>query len=145
MRHVIRFTLFLAFGLAAASALADAPLPPPSVVSVCSADQAFCAISDPAANMTAVRAGRNGSTLWQIPGWHRYLYLSHSGESLVVEFDGGNLLPADASPQSAMLQFYVKGNLVRTVLLREWFPDPSHIQKTVSHLYWGDVEGFTEK
>ena len=144
MRHALQVSFCVVVASVPHLATADAPLPPPAAFSVCSKSHSYCAYSDPALNKTVVRASDSSSVLWELPGWHRHPFVSDSGEALVLGYEGANLVPIEASGQEQMLRFYVKGALVRTVVLSEWFTDPSIIPLTVSHRSWGQFVGFTD-
>ncbi|HEL3831553.1 TPA: hypothetical protein UMX25_000549 [Stenotrophomonas maltophilia] len=103
--------------LAASPALADAPLPPPERFTACSPARNLCADSDPALNSTRVTPQASGQEAWLIPGWHRWLFPSDDGESVVVGYEGMNLVPVDVTLSEPVLLFYNRGRLVRTVTL----------------------------
>lgn len=129
--------------LLAASARADAPLPPPEAIEQCSANGAHCATADPVANRIDVyRKGTPGTPLWSVPGWARVFHVSDSGRHLVTCFGGVNLLPLDYKRDEPMLTFYDRGRLVRSVTLAELVPDLTKLRRTVSHYEWGRCVGF---
>lgn len=115
---------------------ADAPLPPPAKVVQCSASGAVCAESDPATDRTVVRRRGVSQPLWSVHGWHRWLFVSNDGQSLVAAYDGLNLVPANSDLRLEVLRFYVRGKLVRTVRLGDLYADRSELVRTVSHLAW---------
>lgn len=84
----------------------------------------------------------SGNILWKIPGWHRWLFVSDDGESVVVGYDGMNLVPLDVTLDEPVLFFYHRGNLVRTVTLKDFYRSKSQLRRTVSHFAWGHVPGF---
>ena len=126
----------------ASPALADTPLPPPEKLTVCSADRNLCATSDPATNVTLVSPQAPGQQSWSIPGWHRWLFLSDDGESVVVGYDGMNLVPVDVTLSEPVLFFYNRGRLVRTVKLDQLYQRKSQLRRTVSHFAWVHNIGF---
>ena len=81
---------------------------------------------------------RRGSTdaLWSIEGWHRWLFVSDDGASVVVAYDGLNLVPADSTLKLEVLRFYKRGQLVRTMRLGDLYRDKAQLRRTVSHLAW---------
>jgi hypothetical protein len=123
------------------SLAADAPLPPPATIEVCSPNGHYCAVADPAKHAIAIRAHGATAILWALPEWHRSFGLSNDGEILVVGPDGLNLLPLDVTPTEPILRFYRRGKLFRTVALRDLLPDLKLLQRTVSHFAWGSLRG----
>src|SRR6478735_3535736 len=103
------------------SAHADAPLAPPVSLTVCSPNKQFCAVSDPVDNTTRLSSGPSRKVLWSISGWHRWLFVSDDGESVVVGYDGMNLVPVDVTLQEPVLLFYHRGELTRTVTLGDLY------------------------
>jgi hypothetical protein len=125
--------------------IADTPLPPPALVTRCSANRNHCATADPQADTLTVYEMRGTVRLdpvWSLKGWERDFYLANGGDDMVVCFSGLNLLPLDYKPDWPMLKFYHRGTLVRRVLLRDLILDRSKLQRTVSHYYWGRCRGF---
>jgi hypothetical protein len=139
---LVRPLLAIAFAFAASGARADEPLPAAKKHTVCSPSKKFCAVSDPKKNITTVTAKKGGKALWSIPGWHRSLFVSDNGESLVVGYNGLNLVPVDVTLAEPMLRFYKRDKLVRMVTLGEFYKHKSQLQPTVSHLAWGHIQGF---
>ena len=142
MRLLLTSSILL---LAATAATADAPLPPPALVTRCSVDKRHCATADPRADSLTVHEmsdGKRGKRLWSLKGWEREFELANGGEDLVVCYSGMNLLPVDYSPEWPMLKFYHRGELVRQVLLRDLILDVSKLKRTVSHYHWGQCMGF---
>jgi hypothetical protein len=115
---------------------ADEPLAPPEVLTVCSLTKQFCAVSDPTESITRFSSQRSHKTLWSIPGWHPWLFVSDDGESVVVGYDGMNLVPVDVALTEPVLFFYLRGTLVRTVTLGELYQRKSQLRRTVSHYAW---------
>lgn len=140
-RNLVLLAAVIAALGAARSLSADAPLPPPSPIEVCSPNGRFCAVADPAKKSIAVRAAKEATPLWSLPEWHRSFGLSNDGEVLVVGPDGLNLLPLGVGPGEPILRFYRRGKLIRAVVLRDLFPDLKLLQRTVSHLAWGSLQG----
>jgi len=130
--------------LAGANVHADEPLPPPEVLTVCSITKQFCAVSDPTKNITRVSSQRSPKTLWSIPGWHPWLFVSDDGESVVVGYDGMNLVPENVALTEPVLFFYFRGELVRTVALGELYRRKSQLIRTVSHYAWVSSIGYNK-
>lgn len=135
----------LALFLAPGPGLADAPLAAPALKTVCSPNGVYCAVMDPNTSLTRVhRAGRANETLWSMTGWFRVAALSDDGKHLVTGYDGMNLLPLDYAPDTVVLTFHKRGEVIRRVKLSDVVGDLAKLQPTVSHLYWGHYVGFNE-
>ena len=119
--------------------LADEPMPPPERETTCSSTGKVCAISDPAINATAVFPKTSRQAPWAIPGWHRWLFVSDDGESVVVGHSGMSLLPLDVTLEEPVLFFYNKGKLIRKVTLGELYQSTSQLMPTASHLAWAET------
>ena len=126
----------------ASPALADTPLPPPEKLTACSPARKLCATSDPVTNVTLVSPQPPGQASWQIPGWHRWLFPSDDGESVVFGYGGMNLVPVDVTLSQPVLLFYNSGRLVRTIKLDQLYERKSQLQRTVSHFAWVYSIGF---
>jgi hypothetical protein len=130
--------------LAPLPAAADEPLAKPWPKTVCSANQAYCAVMDSASWTTDVRVGEAGPVLWSLAGWFRLAALSDDGQTLVAGYDGMNLLPLDYSPDMVILTFYRRGAPVAEVTLDDVIDDFAALERTVSHYNWGHYLGFDE-
>ena len=126
----------------ATSAFADTPLRQPEKLTVCSSTKNLCAFSDPTSDTTVVSPA-DGST-WVIPGWHRWLFVSDDRESVVVGYNGMNLVPVDVTLKEPVLFFYNRGTLVRTVTLGDLYKNKSQLRRTVSHYAWAHVVGLNK-
>lgn len=136
MSNPMKTCLALMALLIAAPALADAPLPAPETVTVCSSNGLACATSDPVAGVTSVPSPTSMQKPWTIPGWHRWLFVTDDGVSLVVGHSGMNLVPADVSRSEPVLLFYNREVLSRAVTLGDLYAETSGLQRTVSHFVW---------
>jgi len=130
--------------LSTSSAFADEPLPPPEKMTVCSPTKNLCAMSDPTSSKTFVSSQPPKGKSWVIPGWHRWLFVSDDGESVVVGYDGMNLAPLDVSLDEPVLYFYHHGKLVRTMTLKDFYGSKSQLRRTVSHLAWVNTIGINK-
>lgn len=117
-------------------ASADAPLAAPKKYTECSSSKKICATSDPKKNITHIFAIDSKKILFSIPGWHRWLIVADDGKSVVVGFDGLNLVPADVTLQEPVLFIYNQGKLVRSVNLGDLYQSKSQLIRSSSHLYW---------
>ncbi|MFB3129239.1 MAG: hypothetical protein ACE1Y7_05995, partial [Lysobacteraceae bacterium] len=72
-------------------------------------------------NSTRVTPQASGQDAWLICGWHRGVFPSDDGESVVVGCEGMNLVPADVTLSEPVLHFYNRGRLVRTVTLDQLY------------------------
>ena len=131
--------------LLACTARADAPLPPPAVVTACSPDQRFCATADPQRNVVALFSRGSRTALWSLPGWHRYFFVANGGEHIIVGPDGLNLLPLNTKLSDPLLTFFRREATVRVVSVGALFPALSSLKRTVSHYYWGFIVGVSPK
>lgn len=124
---------------------ADTPLPAPKPKEVWSPNKHYCAVMDPRQMTTIVyRVGAGGqrARLWAMYGWFRVAHLANDGEHLVAGHPGVNLLPLDVSMDDVMIYFFRRGELIRTVALRELVPKAEDLKKTASHYVWGSYLGF---
>ena len=128
--------------LCASQARADSPLPAPARLTMCSPSKTYCAVSDPDTNLTVVSARNSNEALWRIPGWHRWVFVSDDGKSVVTGYGGMNLVPRDVKMDEVVLRFYHRGALVRSVRLGDLYRNKSQLRETVSHYHWGYVSGF---
>jgi hypothetical protein len=133
MKIIFTYALLI---MLSTNALADEPLPQPSEVIACSASGDFCATSNPLQKVTSVRHKGAEDVLWTLPGWHRWLFVSNDGESVVVGYDGMNLVPQNSTLDVPVLFFYHHGRLVRTVKLSDLYQRKSQLNKTASHFAW---------
>jgi hypothetical protein len=136
--HLVNLLLCCAIS---AVALADSPLPAPSLITNCSASGKFCAESNPTTRITSIRAKGSQKTLWSIKGWHRSFTISDDGQSLVIGYSGGNLVPIDVTLKEPMLSFYQREKLIRVVTLGDLVKSKAELSPTVSHLHWGNIVG----
>lgn len=128
------------------SAVADEPLDAPQGYTVCSPSGVFCADLDPQKAITRVyRRGQDADDLWVMDGWFRQAALADDGKTLVIGYDGLNLLPLDYHEDDSILWIYYRGRLIRAVALSEVIEDFSSLQRTVSHYLWGHYVGFDEE
>ncbi|MGH8037712.1 MAG: hypothetical protein ACREPC_04960 [Stenotrophomonas sp.] len=118
------------------AAFADTPMPPPELQTTCSASKVICAVSDPATNATVVSSRVPTPRSWTIPGWHRWVFPSDDGVSVVVAYGGMNLVPRNVELTEPVLFFYNEQQLVRTVRLGDLYRRKGKLQRTVSHYAW---------
>ena len=140
MKRLLAFLVVFLTG----PALADTPLPPPEELTICSPTRKVCATSDPATNNTRVAPQVSQQKAWIIPGWHRWLFVSDDGQSVVVGYHGMNLVPVDVTLKEPVLFFYNKGQLVHTVTLGDLYKRKSQLERTVSHLAWAHIPGINK-
>jgi hypothetical protein len=121
------------------AAQADEPLAAPAVVTTCSTSQTYCAISDPDSNLTVVSVKGSKKSKWQFPHWHRWLFVSNDGNTVVAGYDGMNLVPENISLDEPVLFFYHRGTAaVQTIKLGDLYRSKSDLRPTVSHYAWVD-------
>ena len=131
----------LALFAAAEFALADAPLRPPEKYTVCSSNQAFCAVADPAVDSVSVFARGAANPIWSLKPWHRQVFLANDGDHLVIGPPGLNMIPLDAKAADPLLVFMNRKAVVRIVPVGELFPNLASLRRTASHYAWGNVIG----
>jgi hypothetical protein len=128
----------------ASPVFADSPQPAPAKVTVCSSTKNLCVLSDPASNTTVVSQQVPKGRTWTISGWHRWLFVSDDGESVVIGYGGMNLVPIDVTLQEPVLLFYNRGKFMRSVTLGDLYTSKSQLQRTVSHFVWAQSLGFNK-
>ncbi|MCL2309661.1 MAG: hypothetical protein FWC42_05215 [Proteobacteria bacterium] len=129
-----RFLIFVLIFVSGV-AQADTPLPPPEKTRTCSPSGAFCAASDPKTDQTIVSRSDGGAPTWEVPGWHRWLFVTDNGKNIIVDHTGG-LVGQDATLDTPVLSFYSASGLLRTVRLGDLYQSVGQLQKTVSHYAW---------
>lgn len=80
--------------------------------------------------------------LWKVSGWHRLIYVSDDGASIVTA--ALNLIPLNVDDTFEVLGFWHAEQKVKTVSLAHIVPDRSVLVRTVSHFAWGEVNGIDE-
>jgi hypothetical protein len=121
---------------------ADAPPRPPARHEARSPDNRIAAISDPLTGTKIVEVA-TGKELWSMPGWHRWLVVSNDGKHLATGSYG--LVPREIPPYLVLIRFWNQGKVLKAVSLQNLFPDKSVLKQTVSHYYWGSVEGLNDR
>ena len=81
------------------------------------------------------------SAFWSLPDWHRNLFVSYDGKHLVTQDDGLDLIPTDFADDLVLLTFWRDARKLRDVRVRDFVPVRQIPQYTVSHYYWGAVDG----
>ncbi|WP_267220326.1 hypothetical protein [Dyella silvae] len=120
----------------AGTALADAPLPPPTKTVVCSHSGEFCAASDPGTQMTSITRRGVPGPLWAIPGWQRWLIVTDDGQRVVIGYGGLNLVPKEAPLSTPVPLFYGPAGLIKSVTLGDLYRSTAEMTETVSHYQW---------
>jgi len=82
--------------------------------------------------------------LWTVAGWHRWLFVSDDGKSVVAGYGGMNLVPVDVTLKERVLFFYNRGKLVRSVTLGDLYKHKSQLRRTVSHYAWANGGEFNK-
>jgi len=125
--------------------MADSPKSAPATYRVYSLNRRYFAELNFPASRTTVFEANGGRRLWEIPGWYRVAAVSNDGKHLVIGYDGSNLLELNASPEEVMLTFYREGTRTGIVRLKDLVPDTARLERTASHLRWGEYLGFDEQ
>ncbi len=122
------------------AAQADSPLPPPKRHAVLSPDGRTQAISDPKAGTSVVRL-QDKKLLWRVPGFYWWLFVANDGKHLVTAYIGMNLIPTDSRDDLVLFTFWREGQRIEEITLKEFIPQRTILRRTISHLYWGSIEG----
>jgi hypothetical protein len=139
-----KMKIFVILALAfAVPALADSPLPPPSIETTKSANKRFEVVSDPEKGTRCIDSA-SSKELWKLPNWYRWSFLCDDGRHFITAYGGLNLLSQNYKGSDVMLTFWKDGKLVRTVTVDELIPDKKILQRTVSHYSWGSIPGITK-
>jgi hypothetical protein len=138
LARVLVSTAALCVGGSAASR-ADSPLEPPRNHEVRSPDGHCVARAEVGASrIVASRlVGGRAETLWTVPAYHRFYAVVDDCRTLVVIYEGANLLDlGDRNASTVVITFYESAREVRKITLGELYPDLAAIQRTVSHWNW---------
>ena len=140
-------TSVIGFLLISQLVFADEPQISPSTKTVWSLNKKFYALMDPGMNITTIYQVLDKdkkNELWSMFGWFRVAGLSSDGQHHVTGHNGMNLLPVNHKKDEVMLYIFKKGELINYVTLDQLIKDPSKLQKTVSHIYWGNFVGIDD-
>jgi hypothetical protein len=120
---------------------ADEPLFQPSSYRTCDTLINFCAYSEVGKNTTvyAVNGKFNINELYQIPGWHRSIFISQTGKYVAIGYSGLNLVNKDVTAQEVMLTIYENGKLVKEYTLGQLLHTMDSLKPTSSHYHWGSI------
>jgi hypothetical protein len=140
MSVIWRFFLTATLSIYCSVASADAPLPPPSIATICNATKSHCATTDPSTNKTTLFKQPSGATEWSINRYIRFFQISNDGRAILAQSDFANLAPTYATNEHVLFDIYRDGKLIQTVKLSTLFESPSKLRRTVSHLSWGYIE-----
>mgnify|MGYP003386153446 CR=1 FL=1 len=136
----MKFVLFILI-FTAAIAHADTPLPKATSYRTCDTFINFCAYSEVNKNTTvyAVNGKFNIKELYQIPGWHRSIFISQTGKYVAIGYSGLNLVNRDVTDQEVMLTVYENGKLVKAYTLGQLLHTMDSLKPTSSHYHWGSI------
>ncbi len=136
----LRYLLIAGLSVVCNGAVADSPLPPPGLTTICNAPNTHCATSDPISRRTTLVGRASGEALWVIDGFHRFFDVSNDGQALFVQSGFGNLLPTDVTRDQILFTIFRDGKLLQSVSIGALFDNPASLQRTASHLSWGQLE-----
>ncbi len=139
------WSFLLALSVAARFLLADSPLPPPAKYTVCSPNQAFCAVADPSVQTVSIVARGATTPIWSLKPWHRQVFLANDGDHLVIGPDGLNLIPLNTKLTDPLLVFMNRKAVVTVVSVGDLFASLSLLRRTASHYDWGRVVGVSAR
>lgn len=122
-------------------AYADEPLEAPKSYRTCDAYINFCAYSDLGKNTTvyAVEDNFTFTELYQIPGWHRSIFISPTGTYVAIGNSGLNLVSKDVTSEEVVLTIYKNGSLIKEYKLGQLLHSMDSLEPTVSHYHWGSI------
>ena len=141
----MNYTVGIFLLLLTQTAIADEPMAMPMSYVKCSKSGGFCVKVKLNSNIQAYK--NTGSKihkdiLWEVPGWHRNIFLSNNGVTLVIVYDGQSLIPLKYKQQMVMIKIWKSGVLKYTIRLDSLIDNFSSLERTVSHYQWGDFSGF---
>ena len=139
------WSILLLLMVASELVLADAPLRPPAKYTVCSPNQAFCAVADPTTDSVSVFARDAKVPSWSLKPWHRQVFLANDGDHLIIGPSGLELIPLDTKLADPLLTFMNRKAIVRVVSVGDLFASLSSLRRTASHYYWGRVVGVSAR
>ena len=144
-RRSLGWSIVLLLFVACELVLADAPLRPPAKYKVCSPNEAFCAVGDPATQSVSVFA--RGATVpsWSLKSWHRQIFLANDGDHLIIGPSGLELIPLGTKLADPLLVFMNRTAIVRVVSVGDLFASLSSLRRTASHYDWGRVVGVSAR
>jgi hypothetical protein len=125
---------------------ADSPREPPRDHEVWSPGRHCVARAEAGASRIVVSRfiGRGKETLWTLPGYRSFFALADDCRTLVVIYDGANLLDLDdCKASTVVITFYENAREVRKFTLGELYPDLTALERTVSHFSWYRSAGWT--
>jgi hypothetical protein len=125
--------------------IADAPHPAPTIKTSCNVSNSHCATSDPASRKTTLIERKSGAPLWSIDQYFRFFNVSNDGQAILAQSGYANLAPMNATKGHVLFIIYRGGKPIQTVLLGTLFESVSTLERTASHLAWGNLEKIDAK
>ena len=144
-RPSLGWSILLLLFVASELLLADAPLRPPAKYKVCSPNEVFCAVADPATQSVSVFARGATVPIWSLNSWHRQIFLANDGDHLIIGPSGLELIPLDTKLADPLLTFMNRKATVRVVSVGDLFASLSSLRRTASHYHWGRVIGVSAR
>lgn len=139
------YLLIAHLGLFCRVSIADSPLPPPSVATICNVANSHCATTDPASGKTTLVERSSGAVFWSVDRYLRSFQVSNDGHAILAHSDYANLAPLNATKEHVLFIIYRDGKPIQTVSLGALFEGASKLTRTVSHLSWGHLEKIDAK
>jgi hypothetical protein len=87
--------------------------------------------------------GKPLTQIWQVPGWHRWAWISNSGEYF-VSCPAQELIPLDAADSLVVASVYTRSGLKGQVKLAQVLESRAQLKRNASHWYWGRCDGFND-
>ncbi len=138
---MMKTAILPSLALCASSALADAPLSPPTAWKTCSISVNFCAYMDPQSDafVYKIEPPFAAKEVYKIAGWHRWVKLSDDGQFFISAYNGLNLVPLNVKPSQVMVTIWKHGAKHHEITLGQIIQKWTSLRATASHFYWGEI------
>ncbi|WP_139169584.1 hypothetical protein [Microbulbifer yueqingensis] len=144
---MLRVLSLIILAAISASAFSDEPLRPPEEKRVCDLWINYCAYLHPKRNavLYKIDGAFNKKELYEVPGWHRSVFISFDGKYFISGYDGLNLVPLNVTEDEVMITIYKNGIEHKKITLGQMVRDLKKLKKTTSHYEWGSIEAVNDK
>ena len=139
---MLRVLFSIVFTAISVSAFSDEPLRPPKEKRVCDFWVNYCAYLHPKKNavLYKIDGAFNKTELYQVPGWHRSVFISFDGKYFISGYDGLNLVPLNVTANEVMIAIYKNGIKHKKITLGQLVRNLDRLKRTTSHYEWGSIE-----
>lgn len=125
---------------------ADEPLPAPALTTSCSTNRVYCLVSKPGEDAVLYKkTGKRRQAMWKVPGWQRAAFVTNDGRYVATEYPGLNLLAGGYTPATVLAELWAEGRSCWRFTVADARRQGFKFERTVSHEFWGDVEGFDKQ